>query len=173
MSPLSITARLDRTFGPLLVLLLWVSCSPGTAQACTPVDATLSPPDAEGKVQIELRLPEQPWRGVTRERAAEWCLSLPAAVRVTKVRTFLATDRGDMVEAALHVVVHGYQLATRSEHKETIGVYDAWRSEPVDYVTGSSNRDLRVHAKAWTTVPVRPANIEFGVIIEAQPARFR
>jgi hypothetical protein len=170
MTTLSITARGARTFAPVLIPLLWASCAPGAAQACTPVDATLSPPDAEGKVQIELRLPEQPWRGVTRERVAEWCLTLPAAVRVTKVRTFLATDRGDMVEAALHVVVHGFQLATRSEHKETAGVYDAWRSEPVDYVTGPGNRDLRVHAKAWTTVPGRPANIEFGVIVEVQPA---
>jgi hypothetical protein len=110
---------------------------------------------------------------VTGERAAEWCLVLPAAVRITKVRTFVATDRGDIVEAALHVVVHGYQLATRSEHKETAGVYDASRSEPVDYVTGPANRDLRVHAKAWTTVPARPANIEFGVIVEAQPATYR
>jgi hypothetical protein len=76
-----------------------------------------------------------------------------------------------MVEAALHVVVPGYQLATRSEHKESTGAYDAWRSEPVGYVTGPANRDLRVHAKAWTTVPGRPAKIEFGVIVEAQPAK--
>src|SRR5262245_57316166 len=89
----------------LAALLLVMACAP-RASACTPVDATTSPPDAENKVQVELRLPEQPWRGVTTPRAAEWCLNLPAAHRVTKVRTFVATDRGDLVEAALHVVVH-------------------------------------------------------------------
>lgn len=128
----------------------------------------MSPPDAEGKVQVELRLSGQPWRGVLTTRAEEFCLLLPAGSRVTKVRTFFATDRGDQVEAAVHVVVHGFQIATRSEHKEVAGIYDAWKWEPADYLVASGQNDLHVHAKGWATAG-RPANMEFGVIVELSP----
>ena len=133
---------------------------------CTAIEASWIPMDAEGRLQAELRLPGQPWRDVGAPRSEVFCMTLPAHVRITKVRTFFATDRSDKAEAALHVVVNGYQVVTRSEHKETDGIYDAWKSELVQYVTGDSTAPLMVHASAWSTVADRTVNVQFGVIVE-------
>lgn len=155
---------------------LTLSC-PVHADTCTPVVANWSSPDAEGHMQVELRLEEvdQPWRGVTTPRRATYCLAqrLPIRARITRVRTFVATDRGDRAELALHVVVDGYQLVTRSIHKETEGIYDAWVEEQTQYITADAGYipSMLVYAAGWATAKdangaLLPVNIEFGVIVE-------
>lgn len=116
----------------------------------------------------------QPWRGVTAPKRETYCLMdrLPPRARITRVRTFVATDRGDRAELALHVVIDGYQLVTRSVHKEVAGIYDAWAMEPVQYVTSDAGIvPLMVYAAGWATFrgedgAMTPVNMEFGVIVE-------
>ena len=151
-----------------------VASGPGTS--CTPVTGTWSNLDAEGRLQVELKLRaegHQPWPNVPTPpgRSAVYCLSqpMPAHARITGVRTFIATDRGHVAEMVLHVIIDGYQLVTRSEHKESDrGVYDAWKREPVQYVTGENAAQvpLVVVAEGWSTVAGATATMEFGVIVE-------
>lgn len=149
----------------------------GAPDSCTPVRANWSNLDSERRLQVELRLNEadQPWRGVTSPRRVTYCLSqpMPARARITKVRTFIATDRADRAELALHVVIDGYQLVTRSVHKEVEGIYDAWVPEVMQYVTrdDAAQIPLLVYAAGWSTVRgadgnMVPVNMEFGVIVE-------
>jgi hypothetical protein len=152
----------------------------GDDKPCTPVRATWSALDHEGRLQVELRLDEagQPWRDVPTPpdvRRETYCLAqpMPARAHITRVRTFVATDRGDRAEMTLHVVVDGYQLVTRSVHKEADGIYDAWQDEPVQYVTrdDAAQFPLMVYAAGWSTVEGRTVNMEFGVIVEMTLSR--
>jgi hypothetical protein len=161
-----------------LTAILLAHCAAPAARACTPVSGAISPTDGEGRIQIELQLPDQPWRDVPTPpgRQEAFCYPLPAGYRITKVRTFFGVDRGHIVEARLHVVAHGHQLVTRSEHKETLGNYDSWKSEVVDYVTvtgPTGQTHLQVLAAGWSTVAGLTANMHFGVIFELQAPRAR
>lgn len=146
---------------PLLLAAAVVSCSS--------LEYRTSDADAEGRFQVELRIPNQPWVGVTGERSESYCVGLPAGQRITKVRTFFGVDRGNVVEAAIDVVVNGYGLVSRSEHKETEGIYDAWKSETVSYVVARDTDRMMVYFRGWSTAQGKPANMHFGVIVEFGP----
>ena len=49
--------------------------------------------------------------------------------------TFIGFDRGDLAEADIEIWDHDHNLPIylRSEHKETSGIYDAWRFFRVQY----------------------------------------
>lgn len=135
--------------------------------ACTPVSAAWSSADAEGHLSVELSIPGQPWRDVTAPRSEVFCLDFtpgPGSLRITKVRTFWATDRGHIAEARLHVLVRDFQLVARSEHKEVSGIYDGWKSERTDYLVTAPST-LYVQAAGWPTTAA-PATMQFGVIVE-------
>lgn len=176
-------AALDaaKRFGQLVVVAVAVllgaaACataqgSPGGgAPNCTAVTGNWSPMDADQRLQMEMRLRadgHQPWRNVgTDGRRETYCLAFPAHVRITGIRTFFATDRSDKAEAMVHVVINGYQVVTRSEHKETDGVYDAWKSELQQYATGDQGQTLALVFDVHSTVSGRTVTVEAGVIVD-------
>ena len=165
-----------------VLMLAMASCgatyaqTPAEGSFCTPVMGNWSPLDAERKLQVEIRLRDagQPWREVPTPpgRTELYCLvqQMPANVRITEIRTFVATDRGQKAEIDLKVMYNATQLVTRSEHKETDGVYDAWKTTPVNYVTAPhvSKAQLWILASGWSTEWGATANMEVGVIVSMQ-----
>ena len=136
---------------------------------CTNISVSTSSPDARGRFQYELRLPEQPMRlNMGSDINREWCVTLAPNLTITKVRTFLAFDRGGIGEVALTVTANDYKLAARSQHKEHPMVnYDAMHSEDVRFDTLSTGTTLAVYlmghntGTAWT-------RLEVGVILDIE-----
>jgi hypothetical protein len=136
---------------------------------CTSIPVTTSSSDARGRFQYELRLPEQPLRlNMGSDINREWCVSLAPNLTITKVRTFLAFDRGGIGEVALTVTANDYKLATRSEHKESPAVnYDAMRSEDVRFETPSTGTTLAVYLMGHNTGSTW-TRLEVGVILDVE-----
>lgn len=139
------------------------------AEPCIPVTASWSPMDAANHLQAEFRLESyMPWRNVTAPTSA--CYSITAnpglgKLRITRVRTFFATDRGNVCEAELKVVVQDNQLAIRSEHKEEPGIYDAWREGEANRVI-SAPTVIEFRVLGYPTTPGGSVTIHFGVILD-------
>ncbi len=103
---------------------------------------------------------------VTVEAAAPYrasgCVALGAKRAVTKAWTFIGSDRGNILEADIQL--SGPKLdyfLQRSDHRETPGHYDAWKSESVKW-TGDV---LCVQVSATPTTPA-PIRVHFQVRLE-------
>lgn len=141
----------------------------GYEPPCTQVEAAWTPMDSENHMQAVVALPQyMPWRDVTSTRTANYCVPInPGAgkIRITRVRTFFATDRGNVCEADIKVVVDNNQLAVRSEHKEGAGIYDAWKETAANrLITYPTLVELQV--SAWPTTPNGSVAVHFGMLLD-------
>ena len=99
--------------------------------------------------------------------SAAGCVPLGGKYEITKVWSFIGSDRGDMIEADIQLssrkLDYFYQ---RSEHREVPGQYDAWKSEVVSWV----GDELCVQVAANVTNG-SDARVHYQVRLEARPVK--
>lgn len=89
-------------------------------------------------------------------------VTFPQPVHVSRIWSFIGVDSGNLGEFAIDVSADG-RVYQRSLHKETVGIYDAWADEPVDFTVES----LRIHTLGHMLAT--SGHLELELILETEP----
>lgn len=117
--------------------------------------------DLEGYMPVTIK-PNQSWE-------AEYQYRLAGGLRIRRVRSFYAVNRGDVFEGHLLVLAEDFYLHNRGPHKERrLGEYDAWAVEAVDYTAPAAGANINVFALCYPTIK-RLTGCHVGVILEVEP----
>lgn len=83
-------------------------------------------------------------------------------VNVLRITEFIGLDRGDCAEVDIEVrSATGQALLQRSEHKETLGVFDSWKTHDVRYKTDAEHTTLLFILKGHPTAGA-PVKLHWG-----------
>jgi hypothetical protein len=99
-----------------------------------------------------------------------WWTSLSTKIIPQGIWTFIGLDRGNIVEADIEVYTQeDIPLVLRSLHKETLGNYDAWQYNSIDYVGATQVVKVavtcRVNGKNLTLPRQLQARFHVGVVL--------
>ena len=90
------------------------------------------------------------------------CIPLGASYHIAKAWTFIGSDRGNILEADIQLSSRSLDyFLQRSEHRETPSSYDAWKSEPADWI----GDELCVQASVTATSD-KPVRVQFQVRLD-------
>lgn len=142
----ALTRERVRAVGLVLAALL-LGAAPTRSQ-----ELHTSRPDGTGAYTVRVVLPGQPVIVAPPGNHFEYAIDVPPGHRVEKVWSFIGNRAGERLEAGLDLVSRGgFNLHQRSEHRETPGQYDAWKSEDVDWVATRDDHTLRIIGIAYCT----------------------
>lgn len=112
----------------------------------------VSPQDSDGRFSVEYSAPAlEIYRADGYKEWDHWA-QLPGGW-ICEVRTFVGWDRGSIGEANLELnFPGGYRLMERSEHKELMQNYDAWKTAHTRRAV-QSGEWLNMHLGAAQTAP--------------------
>lgn len=133
----------ERVRALAVILALLLSALP--ARAADQVQTFTSKADGTGAYTVLVSLPGPVTVTPSNDLRWEYQIDVPVGAKIERVWSFIGDYPGDRLEAGLDVLtVGGFHLHQRSEHRETAGQYDAWKTEDVGWVATREDHTLRL-----------------------------
>lgn len=125
--------------------------------------------DPQGRYTINVDFPGMPAQVQPgQEYFKSFEVPIGPDINVLRITEFIGLDRGDCAEVDIEVRSPGGQaLLQRSEHKETLGIFDSWKTHDVRYKSSPGKETLifilRGHPTAGASV-----KLHWGARVELQ-----